>query len=368
MSGRSPGEEQVESEVGPDLRDGAIVDDATVSAVIATGTPVGGAPVSRRPIGSTLTGRTLIGSTLIGSTLTGSTLTGSTLIGSTLTGSTLTGSTLTGSTLTGSTLTGSTLTGSTLNGSTPTGSTLTDRTLTDRTLTVPTPVAVTRGPGHLRQAVEDAVNERRRTEQAELRHPVTDVFHPHGPLLASLFVPLLERARLEILSDPPSHPPDPIRGFRLGETDDLGRVGIAARRIVEVLSGFAHDPGVRGADPAGALRLPHQGKALHDPRGIRHPPLHCPIAHTQGCGELRGDGTRGHLSVIGVVRLLGNLEREPRPDGQDAVARGLQAADRALDLDKHVGERAERLHLLDRRIRQCCHVFMQSGTTDIRMS
>jgi hypothetical protein len=165
--------------------------------------------------------------------------------------------------------------------------------------------------GHPGQSLEGTVDQRGRTEHPELRHPVADVSHPHGPLLPRVFMPLIERPRLEPLGHPSSHPPHPSRGFGLGEDDHLGRIGVATRGIVEVLARFADDTRVRSTETPGALRLPHQREALDDPRRIRHPALHRAIAHPQRGAELRGNGARRHLSVVGVLPLLGDLEREP---------------------------------------------------------
>jgi hypothetical protein len=52
--------------------------------------------------------------------------------------------------------------------------------------------------------------------------------------------------------------------------------------------------------------------------------------------------------------------------GEDPVAYRLDAAECALDVDEHRGERSECVHLLDRRIRHRRHTRSQPGPTDIQ--
>ena len=68
-----------------------------------------------------------------------------------------------------------------------------------------------------------------------------------------------------------------------------------------------------------------------------------------------------------MLRLLGDLKRQAGPHRQDAVASSLQTADRALDLDERLGERRERIHLLESRVCQCRHTFSEPGASDIEI-
>ncbi|MBO0981617.1 DUF2510 domain-containing protein [Microbacterium sp. SD291] len=191
-------------------------------------------------------------------------------------------------------------------------------------------------------------------------------------------VPVLERAGLEPLRDPPGHPAHPVRGLRLREPDQLRRERLPIRRVVEVGARVEDHPHLRSGDPPRTLRLPQQRELLHQERCFRHPPLHGPVRHPQRRPELRGHGTQGKIGAVQAatvntasvitavgVALPGDVQREPGPDREHPIPCGLQPADRALDLHHRIGERTQRPHLLDRCIHQRRHDTSTPGATDI---
>lgn len=200
-----------------------------------------------------------------------------------------------------------------------------------------------------------------------LSSAVCAVFHPHAALPAGVLVAVIDAAPLEPVCDSPCHPPHPVRGLRLRELDHLPRVRITVGRIVEVHPGVDDDPGMRGADQPGTLRLPHPGEPRHHQFRVDHPPLHRPVAHAQRHPDLRRHRPHCQIDTIStrVVGLTGRLDRDPRPEREKTITRGQQRPDRPIDLDEHLSDRSQRTHLLDRRVRQCRHTHITPPTTDI---
>ena len=219
---------------------------------------------------------------------------------------------------------------------------------------------------HLRQAVVHAMDERRRSLYAQLGHAVIQVVHPDASVVARVAMTLRQRPCLELLGDPARMATQAVRRLGLCDHEDRGRVCRAIVGIIKMCARLDDDPRVRGRDAPGTLRRPHVGQIRHEAGCRGHPTFDRAIAHALCGTDLGGHCARRHVAVVRVVRLPGDVDRQPRRQREHAVSGSQHPADglfRSLQPGDQIGEHR---HLRVVRKEQVGHEHSPLPTTDIR--